>query len=167
MRRLLSQPIHSFPMNSRSVTRQSMQSCPKRRMKRSMSFSPLLPIGIAPFRKKTENLWECNAFIGYTQHKDIDIEFSELPVGAVHTEHKTVLYRKQRKNHTGYDVKIKNVLGEESLKSSEVGALVDSSRHRVCQLVEAHCLHYTECMEKQRHKLYTCQIHIFFQNALA
>ena len=51
-------------------------------------FPLLLPIGIAPFRKKTENQWECNAFIGYTQHKDI--EFSELPVGAVYAEHKTV-----------------------------------------------------------------------------
>ena len=106
-------------------------------------------------------------FIGYNQHKDIDIEFSELPGGAVHTEHNTVLYRKQRKNHTGYDIKVKNVLGEESLKSSEVGVLVDSSRHRVWRLMEAHYLHYIECMEKQRHKLYTYQIHIFSKNALA
>lgn len=85
---------------------------------------PLLPIGIAPFRKKTENKRKCKAFIGYTLHKDIDIEFSELPVGGVYAEHKTVLYRKQRKNHSGYDVKVNNVLGEESLKSAEVGVLV-------------------------------------------
>lgn len=38
MRRLLSHPVHSLPMNSRSATRQSMHSAPKRRIKRSIIF---------------------------------------------------------------------------------------------------------------------------------
>ena len=79
---------------------------------------------------------------------NVDIELSELPVGAIHAEHKTGLDRKQRENHTGYDVKVKNILGKESLETSEVGILVDSRRHRISQFVEADSLHHTECVEQ-------------------
>lgn len=77
----------------------------------------------------------------------------------IHAKHKTGLDRKQRENHTRYDVKVKNILGKESLEPSEVGIPVDSRRHRVCQFVEADRLHHTECVEQQRHKFYACQIH--------
>ncbi len=86
--------------------------------------------------------------------------FSELPVGAIYAELKTGLDRKQQENHTGNDVKVKNILDKESLESSEVGILVDGRRHRISQFVEADSLHHTECMEQQRHKFYACQIHI-------
>ena len=57
-------------------------------------------------------------------------------------------------------------LGEESLKSSEVGVHVDRHKHCLSQLVEADSLHHTECMGKQRHKFYVCQIHILFKMLL-
>ena len=117
------------------------------------------PVGVATFREKTEYQREGNPFIGDAQHKNVDIELPELPVGAIHAEHKTGLDGKQRENHTGYDVKVKNILGKESLEPSEVGILVDSRRHRIGQFVEADSLHHTECMEQQRHKFYACQIH--------
>lgn len=119
-----------------------------------------LPVGVATFREKVEYQREGNPFIGDAQHENVDIELSELPVGAIHAEHKTGLDRKQRENHTGYDVKVKNILGKESLETSEVGILVDSRRHRISQFVEADSLHHTECVEQQRHKFYACQIHI-------
>lgn len=62
--------------------------------------------------------------------------FSELPVGAIHAELKTGLDRKQQENHTGNDVKVKNILDKESLESSEVGILVDGRRYRISQLIE-------------------------------
>lgn len=86
----------------------------------------------------------------------MSIELSELPVGAIHAQHKTGLDRKQRENHTGYYVKVKNILGKESLETSEVGIPVDSRRHRISQFVEADSLHHTECVEQQRHKFYAC-----------
>ena len=57
--------------------------------------------------------------------------FSELPVGAIYAELKTGLDRKQQENHTGNDVKVKNILDKESLESSEVGILVDGRRYRI------------------------------------
>lgn len=117
------------------------------------------PVGVATFREKTEYQREGNPFIGDAQHKNVDIELPELPVGAIHAEYKTALDGKQRENHTGYDVKVKNILGKESLEPSEVGVLVDSRRHRISQFVKADSLHHTECMEQQRHKFYACQIH--------
>ena len=123
-------------------------------------FLAFLPVGVAAFREEAEYQREGNTFIGDAQHKNVDIELSELPVGAIHTEHKTGLDRKQRENHAGDDVKVKNILGKESLEPSEVGILVDSRRHRIGQFVEADSLHHTKCMEQQRHKFYACQIHV-------
>lgn len=122
-------------------------------------FPAFLPIGIASFRKKAENQRKGDTFVCHAQHQYVDIELSELPVGAIHAQHKTGLDRKQRENHTRYDVKVKNILGKESLETSEIGILVDSRRHRVSQFVEADSLHNTECVEQQRHKFYACQIH--------
>lgn len=49
------------------------------------------PVGVATFREKTEYQREGNPFIGDAQHENVDIELSELPVGAIHAEHKTGL----------------------------------------------------------------------------
>ena len=57
-----------------------------------------LPVGVATFRKKAEYQREGNPFIGDAQHKNIDIELAELPIGAIHAEHKTGLDGKQREN---------------------------------------------------------------------
>ena len=123
-------------------------------------------VGVATFRKKAEYQREGNPFIGDAQHKNVDIELAELPIGAIHAEHKTGLDGKQRENNTGYDVKVKNIPGKESLEPSEVGVLVDSRRHRISQFVKADSLHHTECMEQQRHKFYACQIHVLSKMVL-
>jgi hypothetical protein len=109
---------------------------------------------------------EGNPFIGDAQHENVDIELAEPPVGAIHAEHKTSLDRKQRENHTGHDVKVKYILGKESLEPSEVGILIDSRRHRISQFVEADSLHHTEYMEQQRHKFYACKIHVLSKMVL-
>ena len=57
------------------------------------------PIGIASFAQKTEQQWEGNAFVGDAKGEYIDVELSELPVGAVHTQNQTDLNRKQRESN--------------------------------------------------------------------
>ena len=125
------------------------------------NFLPFLPIGIATLREKTENQWKGYAFIGNTKHKDIDVEVTELPVGPVHAQDKIRLDREQGEYHPCDNVEVENILGEESLKPSEVGILVDGCRHGIRKLMEADCLYHTQRMEKQRHELYARQIHRF------
>lgn len=63
------------------------------------------PIGIASFAQKTEQQWEGNAFVGDAKGEYIDVELSELPVGAVHTQNQTLLNRKQREsNYSAIDI---------------------------------------------------------------
>lgn len=84
---------------------------PKETYEPFQSLLALLAIGVASLGKKTEYQREGNSFIGYAQHEDIDVELSEFPVGTIYAEQETGLDRKQRKNHTGYDVEVNNILG--------------------------------------------------------
>lgn len=52
--------------------------------------------------------------------KDIDVELTELSVGAVHTQDKACLCRQQTEYHLCNDFKIKNVFCKETLESSHV-----------------------------------------------
>lgn len=122
-------------------------------------FLSLLPVGIATFREKTENQREGNPLVCHAKHQYVDVEFPELPVGTVHAQHESSLDRKQRENHAGDNVEVKNILGEESLKPSKVGSLVYGCRHRIGKFVETDRLHHAQSVEEQRHELYACQIH--------
>ena len=117
------------------------------------------PVGIAAFREKTENQRESNPLVCHAQHQYVDIELPELPVGTVHAQHESRLDWKQRENHAGDNVEVKNILGEEPLKPSEVGVLVYGCRHRIGKFVETDRLHHAQSVEEQRHELYACQIH--------
>lgn len=122
-------------------------------------FLSLLPVGIATFREKAENQREGNPLVCHAQHQYVDVELPELPIGAVHAQHESCLDRKQRENHAGDNVKVKNIPGEESLKPSEVGVPVYGCRHRIGKFVETDRLHHAQGVEEQRHELYACQIH--------
>ena len=119
------------------------------------------PIGIAPFVQKTEQQWEGNAFVGDAKGEYIDVELSELPVGAVHTQNQTVLNRKQREDHPCYQVEVQGIVGDESLNAAQIGVTLNRRRHCRSQFVKAHSLHHTKCMEHISHKLNAGQIHRF------
>ena len=87
-------------------------------------FLTFFPIGVASFGEKTENKRESNPLVCHARHQYVDVEIPELPVGTVHAQNKIRLDRKQRENHTGDYVKVKNVLGEEPLKTSQAGVPV-------------------------------------------
>lgn len=123
-------------------------------------FLALLPIGIASFVKQAEYEREGYAFVRHAKHEDIDVEISELPIRAVHRQNKIFLAWQQRKNHPGHDVKAERIFGDETLEPAQVGITVKSSRHGGGQFMKADSLHHTQCVEKQRHELYACQIHM-------
>ena len=119
------------------------------------------PIGIAPFVQKTEQQWEGNAFVGDAKGEYIDVELSELPVGAVHTQNQTVLNREQREDNPCYQVEVQGIVGDESLNAAQIGVTLNRRRHCRSQFVKAHSLHHTKCMEHISHKLNAGQIHRF------
>lgn len=88
-----------------------------------------LPIGIASFVQKVEQQWKGNAFVSDAKGEYIDVELSELPVGAVHTQNQTILNRKQRKDHPCYQIKVQGIVGDESLNATHIGITLNRRRH--------------------------------------
>ena len=122
---------------------------------------PFLPIGIAPFVKKFENQGERDAFVRNPEHKDIDVDFTELPVGPVHRQYQTGLFRKQGKYDSGNDIKVEGELCKEPLDTSEIGVPVPTVGHGRGEFVKADSLHHAERVKHEGHQLYSCQIHCF------
>lgn len=75
-----------------------------------------------------------------------------------------ILYRmlllKQGEYHTGENVEVKNILGKEPTKPSEVGIRIYRYRHYISRIMEVPRLNHTESMEQQSHKIYACRIHV-------
>ena len=67
------------------------------------------PIGISALVQKAEQQWKGNTLVGDAEGEYIDVELSELPVGAVHTQNQTVLNRKQREDHPCYQVEVQGL----------------------------------------------------------
>ncbi len=122
---------------------------------------PLLPIGVASLRQQFEYQREGNSLVGDAEHEVIDVEISELPVGAVHTENKAVFYRQQTEYHPCDDVEIQGIVGKESLEAPQIGILLNRSGQGTGQFMEADSLHHAEGGEKERHQFDACQIHCF------
>ena len=119
------------------------------------------PIGIAALVQKAEQQWKGNTLVGDAEGEYIDVELSELPVGAVHTQNQTVLNWKQREDQPCYQVEVQGLVGKESLNAAQIGITLNRRRHCRSQFVKAHSLHHTKCMEHVSHKLYAGQIHRF------
>ena len=105
------------------------------------------PIGIAALVQKAERQWKGNTLVGDAEGEYIDVELSELPVGAVHTQNQTFLNRKQREDHPCYQVEVQGIVGNESLNAAQIGITLNRRRHCRSQFVMAHSLHHTKCME--------------------
>ena len=123
--------------------------------------SSLLPVRVAPFVKKLKNQGERDTFICNPEHKDVDVDFAELPVGAIHRQHQTGLFGKQGKYDFGNDIKVKGELGKEPLDTPQIGISVPTVGHGRSELVKADSLHHTERVKHKGHQLYSCQIHCF------
>lgn len=122
-------------------------------------FLSFLPVGIATFGEKAENQRKGNPLVCHAQHQYVNVELPELPVGTVHAQHKFRLDGQQREYHAGDNVEVKNILGEEPLKTSETGVPVYVRGHRAGQFMKTDSLHHTQRVKEQRHQLYACQIH--------
>ena len=75
-------------------------------------FPSFVPIGAAPLWKQAENQRKRYPFIGYSLHKDVDVERSDLPVGTVHAQHKTDLDRQQKNGYSKFEVESSAFLSE-------------------------------------------------------
>lgn len=120
-----------------------------------------LPIGVPFLRQKAEHQWECNPLVCHAEHKDVDVEITELPVCTVHAQHQPCLDGKQRVYHLRHKVKVEGVLGYESLNAAKVGVPFNRGWHCRREFMEAYGLYYTQSMEHESHKLYAGQIHRF------
>ncbi len=119
-------------------------------MNRSMISLRSSQLNCPPFVQKTEQQWKGNAFVGDAESEYIDVELSELPVGAVHTQNQTVLNRKQREDHPCYQVEVQGIVGDESLNAAQIGITLNRRRHCRSQFVKAHSLHHTKCMQRYK-----------------
>ena len=127
-----------------------------------------LTIGIASLGHKFEKYGEGNPFVGDAQHKDIDVEFTELPVGTVHVQDKACLYGQEAEYHPCKEIKVKNELRKETLQSSHVGISADIRGHTCSKFMKTHGLDHTEGMNHESHQLDACKVDIisemFFQD---
>ena len=120
-----------------------------------------LPIGIAPFRQKFENQRERYTSVGYTEHKDIDVDFSKFPVRPVHGKRDLTLDWKKTENHPCDEIKTQSILAEEPLESTHVGITLHAGWHGCCQFMETDSLNHAESMDDVSHQLYSGKIHCF------
>lgn len=139
------QPFNPFLSDELPVSDQTIDTVMSEKSDEPFhDFLTFFPIGIAPFRKKTENQREGNSLVCHAQHQYVDVEIPELPVGTVHAQHEFCLDWQQRENHVGDNVKIKNILGKESLKTPQAGVPVHVRGHRGSQFMKADGLHHTQ-----------------------
>ncbi len=68
----------------------------KRRIKRSIIFLRSFELELPRLGRRLKISGKGDTFVCHAQHQYVDVELPELPVGAIHAEHKTGLDRKQR-----------------------------------------------------------------------
>lgn len=64
--------------------------------------------------------WRCNAFVCYSEHKDIDADLPEFPVGAANAKNQTGLDRQKCKYYFGDNVKAKSISGKKFLLAAQL-----------------------------------------------
>lgn len=127
---------------------------------------PFLPAGIATFVQKFEKQRECNAFIGDTEHKNVNVGLAKFPIGAVHRENYILTDRQETENHLCHEVKAEGIFGEEPLEPAHIGVTLNRRGHGGCQLMQADSLNHAESMDDQCHQLYAGKIHGFSKMTL-
>ena len=79
------EPFNPFLSDELSVSDQTIDTVMSEKVDESLhDFLTFFPIGIASFREKAKNQREGNSLVCHAEHKDVDVEPSELPVGTIH-----------------------------------------------------------------------------------
>ena len=114
-------------------------------------------VGIAAFVRHGEKQRKCNAPVCHSKHKDIDVDLTEFPVGAIEVQNQLCLGWQKCKYHFGD--KVESISGKKSLYAPQIGITFNARRHCRCYLVETDCLHNAKCLKNKRKQFYAGKIH--------
>lgn len=89
--------IQSSPTNSLSAIKQSMQLVPKSRIKRSTKSILSVQFELPQLIQHFEQQWESHSFVGYAQHKNVDVCLAKFPIGPIYTKLQTLFVWQQTK----------------------------------------------------------------------
>ncbi len=120
----------------------------------------LLDIGVAALVQHGEQQREGNPLVDNTQHEDVDIGLSELPVRPVNTQDQSVLFGEQAEDQTRYQVPVQCIMSDEPLDAPQGGLGVGRGLKGVGQLLEGDRLHFAQGDHEMRYELYPCQIYL-------
>ena len=113
-------------------------------------------VGIAAFVRHGEKQRKCNAPVCHSKHKDIDVDLTEFPVGAIEVQNQLCLGWQKCKYHFGD--KVESISGKKSLYAPQIGITFNARRHRRRNLVQADRLHDTKGVKYKRKQFYASQI---------
>ena len=120
---------------------------------------PFFPVGIAVFVEHGKEQRKGNTLVSDTKHKDIDVDLTEFPVGAVKAQDQPCLDGQKSKYHFGDKVKVEGISGKKPLQAAQVGITFNTRRHRRSYLVQADGLHNAKSVKNKRKQFYASQIH--------
>ena len=83
----------------------------------------------ADHRRQTRDAVDV-AQVGVSKHKDIDVDLTEFPVGAVEAQNQSCLDWQKCKYHFGDKVKVASISGKQSLYAPQIGIAFNARRHR-------------------------------------
>ena len=98
------------------------------------------------------------AQVGVFKHKDIDVDLTEFPVGAIEAQNPSCLYWQKCKYHFGDKDEVESIFGKKSLYAPQIGITFNARRHRRRALVQADRLHDTKGVKYKRKQFYAIQI---------
>ncbi len=111
-------------------------------------------VGIAAFVRHGEKQRKCNAPVCHSKHKDIDVDLTEFPVGAIEAQNQSCLDWQKCKYHFGDKDKVESISGKKSLYAPQIGITFNARGHRRRNLVQADRLHDTKGVKYKRKQFY-------------
>lgn len=149
---LLRMPIQFSPTNSRSATRQLIQSLPKSLMNRSIIS---MHSAVHAYELEFEQERDGYVLIGHVKQQNVDVILTVLPIGAFHCQYQHAIDRTQRENQERYQVH--HVTRKNPLQPTYVGLLLSS----VGQPDQFHDLSLGQCLQQQGHQFDAPSLSIF------
>lgn len=117
------------------------------------------PIGIAPFIKHGKHQRNGNTLISHAKYENVDVDFTELPVGSVHRKHQSLLLREECEYYFGNQIKIERIMGKKPLHPSEIRITFHRRRHCCRNLVKAYSLHHAKSVNHKSQQFYAGEVH--------
>ena len=99
-----------------------------------------------------------NAPVCHSKYKDIDVDLTEFPVGAIVAQNQFCLDWQKCKYNFGDKDKVESISGKQSLHAPQIGITFNARRHRRRNLVQADRLHDTKGVKYKRKQFYASKI---------